>query len=65
MDRAALARELFDIHQAMRDQVQVAKLAATTREGHDSATALGILVERADKIVEGYVASAMSGAHHA
>lgn len=61
MDRAALAREMFDLFVQMRDQVQVSTLAATTREGHDAAAAMATLVDRAESVVEGYVASADSG----
>jgi len=50
------------LHQAMRDQIQVAKLAATTVEAHDAATALGILVNRSEAVIEGYCASMDSGA---
>lgn len=64
MDRAALARELFDLHQGMRDQIQVLKLLPVL-EAHDAAAALAILVNRAEAVVEGYVASASSGAHRA
>lgn len=62
MNRAALARELFDLHQDMREKIQLLKADASTVDAHDAATALGILVNRAEKVVEGYVASTDSGA---
>lgn len=60
MDRAALARELFDLHQQMRDQVQALMLDAS-KDTRATGRRLGDLVSRADRIVEGYVASADSG----
>lgn len=61
MNRSELARELFDIHQAMRDQVQALMLDASA-DARAAGKAVGKLVDRAEKIVEGYVASADSGA---
>jgi hypothetical protein len=65
MDRAAYAREMFDLHQEMRDVVQVMKAEACSREMHDAADAMAVLVGRAEAVVEGYVASSPSGTHRA
>lgn len=69
MDRAALGRELFELHQAMRTQVWILKLesglARPDLAGNVAAGAakLTALLERAEAVVAGYVASADSGAH--
>lgn len=69
MDRTALARELFDLFQSMKSEVGAMKLeaglSAPDLAGHVAAyaTKLGTLVKRAEKVVEGYVASMDSGAH--
>jgi len=60
MDRAALARELFDLHQRIRDQVQTLLLVPSS-EVRDAGRAIRALVDRAEHVVEGYVASADSG----
>lgn len=61
MDRSTLARELFDLHQRMRDQVQ-ALLLEPGGTARDAGRALGKLVDKAEAVVEGYVASQDSGA---
>jgi hypothetical protein len=60
MDRAAIVKELFDLHQEMRDQVQILKLEATTTGAHDAATALGVLIDRAENLCELYLSTASS-----
>lgn len=68
MDRGQLARELFDVFQDARSEIGALKLeagmAANDLPGHVAAGAakLALLINRAEKIVEGYVASADSGA---
>jgi hypothetical protein len=68
MDRAALARELFDCHQEMRDQLQRVKIAgaALERLKPDSpfppdvlgaAKKLTALVARAEAAITGYCAT--------
>jgi hypothetical protein len=67
MDRGLLAREMFDLFQAMRSEIGALKIEAGMARadlaGHvaSGAAQLGALVTRAEKIVEGYVASADSG----
>ncbi len=68
MDREDLGRELFDIHQSMKSEVGALKieaaLAAPDLAGHVAAYAskLAALVERAERVVAGYIASMDSGA---
>jgi hypothetical protein len=69
MDRAALGRELFDLHQAMKSQLFALKLdaglAAPDLPGEVAAAVarMTVLVARAEALVAGYIASADSGAH--
>lgn len=60
MDRSALARELFDLHQEMRQQVQVLLLAADD-DTRQAGRKILDLVERGDAIISGYCASSESG----
>lgn len=60
MDRGALAREMFDLHQQERELVQALLLDARV-ETRDLGRRIGDLVARADRVVEGYVASMDSG----
>lgn len=60
MDRSTLARELFDLHQRLRDQVQ-ALLLEPSASARDAGRAIGKLVDKAEAVVEGYVASMDSG----
>jgi hypothetical protein len=61
MDRSALARELFDLFQRQRDQVQALMLNPAV-DVRDAGRAIGGLVDKAEHVVEGYVASMDSGA---
>jgi hypothetical protein len=64
MDRGQLAREWFDIAQDLRSEIGALKLdasmAAPDLPGHVAAGAarIAVLVERWDRILMGYVASA-------
>jgi hypothetical protein len=68
MDRAALARELFELHAQMRTEIWALKLeaglAANDLPGRTAAACakLAGLVERVEDVVGGYVASMDSGA---